>query len=137
VRQTSEMENQLNAVERVLEYAKVVPEETFPAEEGEQQDGAVAPATGRRSAGPARSRSLRLHDEAGPEDLESGGAHSGSHVSPGSSGAPPPGWPSAGAISVQDLSISSRPDFPLVLSGVNAEIRPGEKIGIVGRTGAG
>lgn len=40
-----------------------------------------------------------------------------------------------GAISFRNLSLRYREGLPLVLDGVSAEIRPTEKIGVVGRTG--
>ena len=50
---------------------------------------------------------------------------------------PPEGWPSEGGISVRGLGLRYREDRDLVLRDVSVEIRPREKIGIVGRTGAG
>ena len=47
------------------------------------------------------------------------------------------GWPGDGEISLEHYSTRYRPGLDLVLTGVTATIRPGEKIGIVGRTGAG
>ncbi|WIA32238.1 hypothetical protein OEZ86_003085 [Tetradesmus obliquus] len=49
----------------------------------------------------------------------------------------PAGWPAAGAISVRDLKLRYRPGLPLVLRGVSFEVSPGEKVGLVGRTGSG
>ncbi|KAH9262238.1 hypothetical protein BASA82_000739 [Batrachochytrium salamandrivorans] len=46
-------------------------------------------------------------------------------------------WPHAGQIEVKDIMLRYRPDLPLVLSGVTFTVMPGQKIGIVGRTGAG
>lgn len=50
---------------------------------------------------------------------------------------PPKSWPSAGAILVRDLELKYRPELDLILKGLSFEVRPREKIGIVGRTGAG
>ena len=47
------------------------------------------------------------------------------------------GWPEQGEISLEQYCTRYRPGLDLVLTGVTANIRPGEKIGIVGRTGAG
>lgn len=46
-------------------------------------------------------------------------------------------WPSEGAISFQDVHLKYREDLPLVLKGLTFDVHPGEKVGIVGRTGAG
>ncbi len=50
---------------------------------------------------------------------------------------PPQGWPSAGKISIKGLEMKYRPDLPPVIPNLSIEIAPGEKIGVVGRTGAG
>ncbi|KAJ1731945.1 hypothetical protein LPJ61_002284, partial [Coemansia biformis] len=50
---------------------------------------------------------------------------------------PAPSWPQAGKIEFRDFTLRYRADLPPALSGVNLTINPGEKIGIVGRTGAG
>ena len=49
----------------------------------------------------------------------------------------PHNWPSRGEISFNDYSTRYRPGLELVLTGVTCHINAGEKIGIVGRTGAG
>ncbi|GMF17174.1 unnamed protein product [Phytophthora lilii] len=46
-------------------------------------------------------------------------------------------WPSAGAIEFRDVNLRYRPGLPRVLRNLSLSIRPQEKIGIVGRTGAG
>uniref|UniRef100_A0A3N7FRF2 ABC-type xenobiotic transporter n=2 Tax=Populus trichocarpa TaxID=3694 RepID=A0A3N7FRF2_POPTR len=50
---------------------------------------------------------------------------------------PPPGWPSSGAIKFEDVVLRYRPELPPVLHGLSFTIFPSDKVGIVGRTGAG
>ncbi|KAJ1728734.1 ATP-binding cassette glutathione S-conjugate transporter ycf1, partial [Coemansia biformis] len=50
---------------------------------------------------------------------------------------PAPSWPEAGRIEFRDFTLRYREDLPPALDGINLTINPGEKIGIVGRTGAG
>ena len=46
-------------------------------------------------------------------------------------------WPSSGKIEFNGVSARYRKDLPLVLSDISFKVESGEKIGIVGRTGAG
>ena len=46
-------------------------------------------------------------------------------------------WPAQGHIVFKDYSVKYRKDLDNVLNNINADIKPGEKVGIVGRTGAG
>ncbi|KAK9477077.1 P-loop containing nucleoside triphosphate hydrolase protein [Lipomyces japonicus] len=50
---------------------------------------------------------------------------------------PPSGWPSKGAIDIQDLTLRYAPNLPIVISNVSFTVEPRSKIGVVGRTGAG
>jgi ATP-binding cassette, subfamily C (CFTR/MRP), member 1 len=50
---------------------------------------------------------------------------------------PPSDWPQRGEISFHDVSLRYRPGLPNVLHGISMSIKGGEKIGVVGRTGAG
>lgn len=50
---------------------------------------------------------------------------------------PPLSWPKAGKITFKDLGVRYREGMALVLKGISCTIEGGEKVGIVGRTGAG
>ncbi|KAF9393978.1 hypothetical protein CPC16_000531 [Podila verticillata] len=50
---------------------------------------------------------------------------------------PPAGWPYDGTIEIKDLTMQYAPDLGPVLHQISINIRPREKIGIVGRTGSG
>ncbi|XP_010972726.2 ATP-binding cassette sub-family C member 2 isoform X1 [Camelus dromedarius] len=50
---------------------------------------------------------------------------------------PPEGWPSKGEIQFSNYQVRYRPELDLVLRGITCEIKSAEKIGVVGRTGAG
>ncbi|KAF8656809.1 hypothetical protein AX16_002359 [Volvariella volvacea WC 439] len=86
VRQTAEVENNMNSVERIVHYATAVEQEA-------------------------------------PHQL--------------SANKPPAPWPSEGRVELKDVVLGYRPELPPVLKGISMSVRAGEKIGIVGRTGAG
>uniref|UniRef100_A0A8C5J7S6 Multidrug resistance-associated protein 4 n=1 Tax=Junco hyemalis TaxID=40217 RepID=A0A8C5J7S6_JUNHY len=50
---------------------------------------------------------------------------------------PPPEWPNQGMIAFENVNFTYSLDGPLVLRHLSAVIKPKEKVGIVGRTGAG
>ncbi|KAE8555903.1 hypothetical protein EYB25_000601 [Talaromyces marneffei] len=50
---------------------------------------------------------------------------------------PPAAWPSQGRLEVNDLVVSYAPDLPPVLKGLTFRVERSERIGVVGRTGAG
>ncbi|KIV99658.1 uncharacterized protein PV09_08713 [Verruconis gallopava] len=50
---------------------------------------------------------------------------------------PPSNWPTKGAVEFVGYSTRYRKDFDLVLKKLTFRILPGEKVGVVGRTGAG
>ncbi|KAL0950643.1 hypothetical protein HGRIS_007431 [Hohenbuehelia grisea] len=52
-------------------------------------------------------------------------------------GKPPAYWPTSGEIHVQGLSARYSPDGPKVLHDISFNIRAGQRVGVVGRTGAG
>jgi ATP-binding cassette subfamily C (CFTR/MRP) protein 1 len=101
LRQISELEINMNAVERLVEY------------DGEREE---APALG----------------EGAVESAAAGGGRQHQHVS-----LLPRGWPSYGALAVENLVVRYRPDLPPVLRGVSFAVDGGQKLGVVGRTGCG
>ncbi|MCH0630019.1 ATP-binding cassette domain-containing protein [Kocuria palustris] len=50
---------------------------------------------------------------------------------------PPPEWPAHGQITFDNALLAYRPGLPLVLKNLSFDVKPHEKIGICGRTGAG
>ncbi|KAF9078326.1 hypothetical protein BDP27DRAFT_1412327 [Rhodocollybia butyracea] len=52
-------------------------------------------------------------------------------------GVPPAYWPASGHIRVENLSARYSPDGPKVLKELSFEVKSGERIGVVGRTGSG
>jgi len=50
---------------------------------------------------------------------------------------PPKSWPNEGQISLDNVAFQYSNSLPLVLKNVSFSVRPTEKVGIVGRTGAG
>lgn len=49
----------------------------------------------------------------------------------------PTNWPSCGEMAVHNLTVSYEPNGRLALDNINFHVKPGQRIGIVGRTGAG
>lgn len=49
----------------------------------------------------------------------------------------PPAWPDQGRLEFRSVVLAYRDGLPNALDGVSMVVRPGEKVGIVGRTGSG
>ncbi|CZR37595.1 uncharacterized protein FPRO_07214 [Fusarium proliferatum ET1] len=89
IRQSAEIENNMNSVERMLHYAYNIEQE--PAHQVDDVD-----------------KELKTRQ-----------------------------WPHAGHVQFQSFTLSHRPGLEPALKEVNLDIKAGEKVGIVGRTGAG
>lgn len=50
---------------------------------------------------------------------------------------PPAAWPTEGKVEVQDLVVGYADDLPAVLKGISFTVNKQERVGVVGRTGAG
>ena len=46
-------------------------------------------------------------------------------------------WPAKPSIQLSDVKLRYRPDTDIVLKGLSFAVNPGERVGVVGRTGAG
>jgi ABC-type multidrug transport system fused ATPase/permease subunit len=49
----------------------------------------------------------------------------------------PAAWPTEGRLEVSDLVVGYAPDLPPVLKGLSFSIEPNQRVGVIGRTGAG
>jgi ABC-type multidrug transport system fused ATPase/permease subunit len=56
---------------------------------------------------------------------------------PTENGVPPAYWPASGSLRVENLTARYSSDGPVVLDKVSFEVKAGERVGIVGRTGSG
>ncbi|KAJ4137519.1 hypothetical protein NW768_003106 [Fusarium equiseti] len=50
---------------------------------------------------------------------------------------PSAAWPTSGTMKIDNLEVSYAPDLPPVLKGISFDVKNNERIGVVGRTGAG
>lgn len=50
---------------------------------------------------------------------------------------PPAAWPTSGTIEMKDVVVSYAEDLPAVLKGVSFKVENNERVGVIGRTGAG
>ncbi|KAF5664791.1 ATP-binding cassette transporter [Fusarium heterosporum] len=89
IRQSAEIENNMNSVERMLHYAYNIEQEPEHHVDSVDKDAEVRQ------------------------------------------------WPHSGHVQFQSFTLSHRPGLDPALKEVDLDIRPGEKVGIVGRTGAG
>lgn len=110
VRSFAQLEASMNSVERASYYSEEIPQE--------------APGT---ADDDDRSRHARTDGTASELPPVLGGRVI----------CPPKDWPEGGAITLNNLRMRYRDDTPLVLKGLNVEIKGGERVGVVGRTGSG
>lgn len=119
VRQLIEIESQMTSVQRVREFSQLKPEEEALGVEGAEQQFRPEQRTRQSSGSDDASDKQRRFTES---YQQASGAISA---------------PREGEVKFTNLSLSYFPDEPPVLRGLSFTIRPREKVGIVGRTGAG
>ncbi|PHJ22762.1 abc transporter transmembrane region domain-containing protein, partial [Cystoisospora suis] len=115
VRAASDTESNILAVERVKEYIDETPSENLEPKRPHTHSLLLSARRERREGG---EQDDEAEDEAPP-------------------GFVPAGWPSEGRIELRNLVGRYKPDGPIILKGISASFRSGEKIGLVGRTGSG
>lgn len=108
VRMYAQLEASMNAVERVVYYTKSLPIE------GKQ----VAEALTTKGNGKTAAGEVEIVATADLADVDDS-------------------WPQHGAIEASGFQLRYRPNLPLVLKGLDFKINGGERVGVVGRTGAG
>lgn len=114
VRTFSNMENAMNATERMLFYTEETPEEApFTADEFND-----------------KKRFSKDSEDKKPYTVAAASAG-------GKAETLPEGWPRTGGIDIHNLYMKYRTDTPMVLKGLNVSIKGGERVGVVGRTGSG
>jgi len=119
VRTFAAMEATMNAAERILFYTEEIAQE--------------APATSKELNRVFRKPTPQKDDVEFPELPPSSIAV----AAKGGTVRLEEGWPLNGSISFKNLKMRYRPENPLVLKGLSAEIDGGSRIGVVGRTGSG
>eukprot|EP01006_Ploeotia_vitrea_P051168 TRINITY_DN67532_c5_g1_i1.p1 TRINITY_DN67532_c5_g1~~TRINITY_DN67532_c5_g1_i1.p1 ORF type:complete len:1552 (+),score=907.50 TRINITY_DN67532_c5_g1_i1:416-4657(+) len=122
VRAFAQLENSFNSVERVLFYSENIDQERDrfrPENDGPMDLKGVVPSMVTPEVVAKQEAFAR------GEGLDDDKIKAMQH------------WPAEGEVNVQHLDMRYREDLELVIKDVSLRIRPGEKIGVVGRTGAG
>ena len=142
LRMQIEAEGSLIAVERLNQLGHLAQEaryttaKTSPALDqiDVALDGSIEAATRSNAAANARGHGA-VHDRtvtlahSSASEVVSGESHPNSQLLRG--------WPWFGAVTFRSVSMRYRPGLPLVLRNVSFNVRAGDKVGIVGRTGSG
>lgn len=158
VRMVADMESSVVSIERVLEYASCVQEAPSTTEEAQYQlqlrnkriksetSCEKAHQLDKNTSGIVTTNNNfitpllddhTLTSVASDNDdtLIEPGAVNSAHLLPG--GLLRPRWPERGAVEIRDVSIRYAPHLPRVIKRLSVSIKGGERVGLVGRTGAG
>jgi len=140
VRNSIDVETQLSSVERVEEYSSLEPE--GGCNPSQLHDPVYVEALQMRPSILASRLTTKVPESAKPPPPPPALARLLNYVD--SSGLPliassdqPAVWPSRGLVTIKSVYMRYRPGEPLVVRGITVKIAPGEKVAVVGRTGAG
>ncbi|OMJ16323.1 ATP-dependent bile acid permease, partial [Smittium culicis] len=124
IRMTSDVELGLNSVERVSQFF----EDKLPQEAPEfYEENKSANSAPQQQAGNDQHVNLVLSDENNNSNL----------LTKKPMILPPEGWPHSGSLSVSNLKVKYGKSGSYVLDGLNFSVKSGQRLGLVGRTGAG
>ena len=119
IRQSSETENHLTSIERLLEYAKLEPEPSLATDEKQ------AKVKFTRKNAKDKLNSILSDDD--PKDVKMSGKSSAKSTALGKI---EKGSSKDGEVSFEKFSFNYYTDGPIVLKSMSLTIRPGEKVGI-------
>lgn len=119
VRQFTDTESQMSAVERLTEYS----EPPFPQEEKGGLEGLLQELQKKTTAAWKNSQGLISEDKVVQLNENVGNRKTR--------------WPKRGLVEFDQVEMRYRKDLPPALRNLSFTVKPGEHIGIVGRTGAG
>ena len=125
--QLTEIETMMQSVERVFEGERVPREERSVPLDAETED--LSARLRRTLRGADTAEGAGTADTGDPSVRVPPLAHLPTH--------PQTGWPRTGSVVFEHFAMRYRRGLPLVLDDVSFEVRHGEKVGIVGRTGSG
>jgi len=130
VRQSVEVDSQMVSVERIVAYTNLIPEPALhgPANVGTESvtydDIPAAETSGASAKECANSAIVDPNGSAESEPDYDITTHR-------------PKWPEHGGVETKNLWAYYRSDLPPILRNVSFKIKPGSRVGVVGRTGAG
>jgi len=135
IRSVTEVESNMSSVERLVYYADSIPQEAAYVPPGTLGSGGGGGGGGSGGGGDAKSQ---FKADSGDATLAAR-LEKSQAATPASAPAvaPPPDWPTDGAVEFQNVSLRYREGLDLVLRGVNLSVPGGSRVGVVGRTGAG
>lgn len=140
VRQSTEVENLMTHVERVVEYTKLPIEDHHKSSINHQQQQKSTNNLQKHSKISNKNQKI---SSAKKQQITSSKQYDQSHkplilrVDPNSSPSSSPQWPSKGDVEFKEVCLTYKSYGPMILKNLSFKIQAGEKIGIVGRTGAG